>query len=65
MTPVMNGRDCFNAMKRHDPEVRVILSSGFIKEADVLEMERGGLKGVLRKPYLGAKLSQIVHEALK
>ena len=65
MMPVMNGRDCFNAMKRHDPEVRVILSSGFIKEADVLEMKRGGLKGVLRKPYLGAKLSQIVHEALK
>lgn len=65
MMPVMNGRDCFNAMKRHDPEVRVILSSGFIKEADVLEMKRGGLKGVLRKPYLGAKLSQIVHETLK
>lgn len=65
MMPVMNGCDCFNAMKRHDPEVRVILSSGLTREVNDLEMKLDGLKGVLRKPYLRANLSQIVHEALK
>lgn len=62
--PVMNGRDCFAQLKKHDPEVRVVLSSGFTREEDLQEMKLWGLKGFIRKPYRRASLSQVVHEVL-
>lgn len=62
--PVMNGRECFERLKKQDPQVNVILSSGFSTEDDLQEMKKAGLKGFIRKPYLASKLSQIVHEAL-
>jgi CheY-like chemotaxis protein len=65
LMPVMSGKDCFVAMKQFDPEVRVVLSSGFTREEDLLEMQKLGLKGFLRKPYRVADLCQAIHEALK
>ena len=65
LMPVMSGKDCFIAMKQFDPDVRVILLSGFTREDDLLEMQKLGLKGFLRKPYRIAELSQAIHEALK
>jgi len=62
--PVMNGRECFEKVKKHNPQVKVILSSGFSTEGDLEEMKKMGLKGFIRKPYLTARLSQLVHEAL-
>ncbi len=62
--PVMNGRECFEKLKKQDPQVSVILSSGFSTEDDLQEMKISGLKGFIRKPYLTSKLSQIVHEVL-
>ncbi len=63
--PLMNGRDCFAALKRHDPEVRVILSSGFTREESLQEMKAQGLRGFIRKPYLSNSFSQIIHESLQ
>jgi CheY-like chemotaxis protein len=62
--PVMNGRECFERLKKHDPQVKVILSSGFSREDDLQEMTKAGLRGFIRKPYLTSGLSQIVHEVL-
>ena len=64
MMPVMNGKDCFNALLQLNPQVRVLVSSGFIVEKDLMEMQKRGLKGFIRKPYLREPLSQIIHEAL-
>ena len=63
--PVMNGRDCFFTLKQLDPQVRVILSSGFSREEDIEEMKQFGLKGFIRKPYLSHHLSQSVYDALQ
>jgi CheY-like chemotaxis protein len=63
--PVMNGKDCFTALQELDPDVRVILSSGFSREEDLEEMKACGLKGFIRKPYLSGPLSQSVYEALR
>ena len=65
LMPVMSGKDCFIALKKFDPEIRVVLSSGFTREDDLLEMKKLGLKGFLRKPYQVADLCQAIHEALK
>ncbi len=62
--PVMNGRDCFAALQKHDPDVAVLLSSGFTREEDLKELKLMGLKGFIRKPYRSASLSQAVHEML-
>jgi PAS domain S-box-containing protein len=62
--PVMNGRDCFKALKEFDPEVCVLLSSGFSREEDLVEMRSMGLKGFVRKPYRGAVLGRMVYDTL-
>jgi CheY-like chemotaxis protein len=62
--PEMNGRDCFIKMKETDPDVRVILSSGFSREQDVKDMRENGLLGFIHKPYRIATLSKVIHDAL-
>ncbi|MEE4254313.1 MAG: response regulator [Desulfuromusa sp.] len=62
--PVMNGKDCFFALKKLHPEARIILSSGFVREEDLEDMKRSGLKGYINKPYLSDALSQSVYNAL-
>lgn len=63
--PVMNGKDCFVRLQQLEPNVRVILSSGFTKEEDLDDMKKRGLKGFIRKPYLSGPLSRAVHDALQ
>ncbi len=62
--PVMNGRDCFAALKGLDPDVRVLLSSGFVDERELEEMRAEGLVGLLRKPYRSDALGRAVLKAL-
>ena len=64
MMPEMNGRDCFAALKKIKPSVRVVLSSGFLHEEDLIQMKENGLNGFVNKPYLSSTLSQVVHDAL-
>lgn len=64
MMPVMNGRDCFNTLQQLNPQVCVLLSSGYIIEEDLKEMQKKGLKGFIRKPYLSGPLSQAIQKAL-
>ena len=62
--PLMNGRDCFKQLKRIDPHVKVVLSSGFSREVDFQEMMQAGLSGFIRKPYLTSVLCSTIHDAL-
>lgn len=62
--PVMNGRDCFKQLKRIDPQVKVVLSSGFLREEDFQEMMQDGLSGFIRKPYLTSALCCTIHDTL-
>ncbi|WP_129126569.1 CHASE domain-containing protein [Geomonas oryzae] len=48
--PHMDGEACFRALRLLDPEVKVIMSSGF-SEHDVVEKFNGGLAGFIQKPY--------------
>ncbi len=62
--PKMNGKNCFLAMQKIDPNVRVLLSSGFTCNTDIEALTKVGLKGFIRKPYTIASLSQVVAKAL-
>lgn len=63
--PEMNGRDCFEALQKIDPDVRAILVSGYAQEEDVQQMMSAGLKGCLFKPYRRADLSKLLQTALR
>lgn len=63
--PEMNGRDCFNAMKEIHPKARIIISSGFTREADIRDLKERGLCGIIRKPYRIVELSRIVSEVIR
>jgi PAS domain S-box-containing protein len=62
--PLMNGRDCFAALKQINPQVRVILCSGYSATEDIVGIREAGLAGVLSKPYTLAGLSKAVAQAL-
>lgn len=62
--PEMNGHDCFFAMQEIDAAIPVILISGYSNSSDVEEMKTAGLKGVLKKPFNRAVLSQAVSGVL-
>lgn len=58
--PVMSGRDCFFALKKLDPKIPVLLSSGFSHEEDLAALKANGLDGFIKKPYLSNSLSHAV-----
>lgn len=64
--PKMNGEDAFSEMCRIDPEVKVILSSGYNEQDATNRFAGKGLAGFLQKPYseeeLTAKLSEIFNK---
>ena len=58
--PVMNGEEAFYEMKRIDEHCRIMIASGFTKDASLEELYQAGLIGFVQKPYRSAKLSEIV-----
>jgi len=58
--PILSGPDTFRELKRIDPDVRVLISSGFSrKEATDTLLDQGAL-GLLSKPFRIDELSQMV-----
>lgn len=49
--PQMSGQETFNEMKLLEPNVKVIVSSGFDGSGAVDEMMENGVLGLLQKPY--------------
>lgn len=58
--PVMSGEQVFYALRALDPEVKVILSSGYGYEGSMEKMLRDGLAGFQQKPYSLAELEQTI-----
>jgi PAS domain S-box-containing protein len=58
--PLMDGEETFREMKKLDPEVKVVLSSGY-SEHDVTQRFVGrGLAGFIQKPYNLAALREVL-----
>lgn len=54
--PVMDGADVFNELREIDPQVPVVLSSGFAEQDRLRGMLSHGLLGFIPKPYNQQKL---------
>ena len=60
--PEMNGRECYFELQKMDPDVKVILQSGYIAQADAQDVLDAGAKGFLQKPYRMTDLAQKIRE---
>ncbi len=63
--PVMDGRDAFIAMQQINPDVRVILCSGYSLDDRVQSILEEGKIGFVGKPFTVGELSEQVDEFLK
>jgi PAS domain S-box-containing protein len=63
--PVLGGEEAFQEMRSIDPEVPVVLSSGY-NEADAIRRFAGtGLAGVIQKPYTASALAEKLRNVIK
>ncbi|OGR22740.1 MAG: hypothetical protein A2277_04545 [Desulfobacterales bacterium RIFOXYA12_FULL_46_15] len=62
--PKMSGKDAFIRMAEIDPNVKVILVSGFRQDERVREVLELGVKKFIQKPYTMEKLSRTVNDVL-
>ncbi|MFA6724608.1 MAG: response regulator [Lentisphaeria bacterium] len=62
--PTMSGTEAFFLLKKMDPKVKVLLSSGYVSEDEVQEVLKAGAAGFLRKPYHMADLAKKARQIL-
>jgi CheY-like chemotaxis protein len=62
--PVMDGDAVFDELRALNPEVVVVLSSGFAEQSKLGNMLAQGLKGFIPKPYTAEKLLAQVRSTL-
>lgn len=63
--PIMDGEETFRELRRINPEVKVLLSSGY-NEKDILERFIGkGLTGFIQKPFVLSTLLETIKNILK
>jgi PAS domain S-box-containing protein len=63
--PEMNGKDTFDELKKINPNVRVILVSGYGLNKPIQELMKSGCMGYIQKPFDIVQLSQRIREALE
>jgi CheY-like chemotaxis protein len=56
--PVMGGGETYDRLKEIDPQVNVLLSSGYSIDAKVTEILKRGCDGFIQKPFSVKDLSQ-------
>ncbi len=62
--PEMNGRDCFRALKAIDPEVRVLLESGYSLDGEAQAILADGARAFIQKPFRRDELLRRMADAM-
>ena len=62
--PGLSGGETFEVMKEIDPNVRVLVSTGYSVQGQAREMLDQGCRGVIQKPYSLEALSRKIEETL-
>ncbi len=63
--PEMSGEETFKRLISYDPDIKVLIISGFSKEEKAMEMLNGGAMGFIQKPFNAADLSLAINKAVK
>ena len=64
MMPQMSGKDVFYALKNMDPDVKVIIASGYGMDKDIQNLLDNGVLEFVQKPFTLEKLSDIMHKIM-
>jgi CheY-like chemotaxis protein len=62
--PDLSGGETYDAVKAIDPEVKVLLSSGYSIDGQAAEIMKRGCDGFIQKPFNMRRLSQKMREIL-
>jgi CheY-like chemotaxis protein len=62
--PDWNGEETFRRLRKADPNVKVILTSGYSESQATDDLDKTGLAGFLQKPYQVATLIEAVKGVL-
>ncbi len=62
--PEMDGREICDEIRKIDPDIGILIVSGYSMEKHKNEMIEKGVKGFLRKPYTLADMTTMVRDAL-
>ena len=62
--PKMSGPECFQRLRAMDPDLRVLISSGYSLDVDAENLLKGKATGFLPKPYDLNQLLDSVDRAL-
>jgi PAS domain S-box-containing protein len=63
--PEMNGKDTYEALKKINPNVKVLLVSGYSLNKQIEELMHRGCNGFIQKPFDIVQLSQKIREVLE
>jgi DNA-binding NtrC family response regulator len=63
--PKLGGADVFLGMKHINPDVKVILASGYVEPAAKAELLKAGAKGFVQKPYQPNEILKKIRDALE
>ena len=63
--PDMNGGECYDRLKALDPDLKVLLSSGYSCDGQAAEILERGCNGFIQKPFDVTQLSRKLREILK
>ena len=63
--PKMNGKEVMDKLREIDPQIKIMLSSGALTDADEKTVMNNGFNGFLKKPYnintLCEKMAEIIY----
>jgi two-component system, cell cycle sensor histidine kinase and response regulator CckA len=62
--PRLNGREAFLEMRKINPGIRALLSSGFSVDGEAQEVMKLGIKGFVQKPYRMKEMADKISEVL-
>lgn len=63
--PHMDGEQCFRELKKLNPDVQVIMSSGYNEHEVTRKFVGKGLAGFIQKPYRLSTLKESVHKIVQ
>jgi CheY-like chemotaxis protein len=63
--PGMNGCEVYDRLKKIQPDVKIIIVSGYLEEYDLCEISTRNFDGYMTKPFKLKELSEKIEEVLE
>ncbi len=60
----LGGKEVIKALKKIDPEVKAVVSSGYSNDPVMADYEKYGFKGVIVKPYVAEEMIRVLNSFL-